>query len=67
MPDFRVLSVFAVAAATAVASAAPPDPRPTAGHPVADLNFAYGNPDDPVVVGDWNGDGKDTPGVIRFP
>ena len=32
---------------------------------VADLVFGYGNPDDVVLVGDWDGDLKDTLGVRR--
>ena len=31
---------------------------------VADVVVAYGNPGDVPVVGDWNGDGVDTPGVV---
>ena len=31
----------------------------------ADITFAYGKADDVVLVGDWNGDGKDTLGVRR--
>jgi len=30
-----------------------------------DVSFVYGNSDDIPVVGDWNGDGIDTPGVVR--
>jgi len=37
------------------------------GKPLADLSFGYGNLDDHAIVGDWDGDGKDSPGVIRFP
>ncbi len=29
------------------------------------LEFAYGTPSDVVVIGDWNADGVDTPGVRR--
>ncbi len=28
--------------------------------------FAYGQAGDIPVMGDWNGDGKDTPGVVRY-
>ena len=31
----------------------------------ADLSFGYGNTGDKPVVGDWNGDRTDTPGVVR--
>ncbi|GAA1061145.1 hypothetical protein [Agromyces bracchium] len=31
----------------------------------ADITFAYGKPDDVVLVGDWNGDATDTLGVRR--
>ncbi|MCL1869597.1 MAG: hypothetical protein FWF90_04180 [Promicromonosporaceae bacterium] len=31
----------------------------------ADVRFAYGRPDDAVVVGDWDGNGTDTLGVRR--
>ncbi len=31
----------------------------------ADITFAYGTAEDAPVVGDWNGDGTETPGVIR--
>jgi subtilisin family serine protease len=31
----------------------------------ADLHFSYGDPDDQVLVGDWDGDGKKTPAVRR--
>ncbi len=31
----------------------------------ATLNFEYGKPDDVFVMGDWNGDGTKTPGVVR--
>ena len=30
-----------------------------------EFSFAYGSPTDYPVVGDWNGDGVDTPGVVR--
>ncbi len=33
--------------------------------PIADLNFGYGIASDKPVVGDWNGDGRDTPGIVR--
>ena len=34
--------------------------------PFADLSFGYGNPTGDVpIVGDWNADGVDTPGVVR--
>ena len=29
------------------------------------LTFGFGNPGETPVVGDWNGDGIDTPGVVR--
>ncbi|MDQ3354383.1 MAG: hypothetical protein M3507_07890 [Actinomycetota bacterium] len=32
---------------------------------VADDSFSYGDPVDVPVCGDWNGDGKDTVGVVR--
>ena len=32
---------------------------------VADVTFNYGNPGDTILVGDWDGDGKDTLGVRR--
>jgi hypothetical protein len=31
----------------------------------ADIDFLYGDPGDPVTVGDWDGDVVDTPAVIR--
>ncbi|MCO6503087.1 MAG: hypothetical protein J5I28_08380, partial [Acidimicrobiales bacterium] len=31
----------------------------------ADYSFVFGNPGDVPFVGDWNGDGKDTPGLRR--
>ncbi|WP_205739839.1 S8 family peptidase [Georgenia sp. SYP-B2076] len=31
----------------------------------ADLRFDYGNPGDQALMGDWNGDRSDTPGVRR--
>ncbi len=31
----------------------------------ADIDFVYGRDDDEFIVGDWNGDGRMTPGVIR--
>ena len=31
----------------------------------ADVSFTYGQNGDTPVVGDWNGDGYDTPGVVR--
>jgi hypothetical protein len=31
----------------------------------ADIAFEYGVPGDVPVVGDWNGDGRDSPGVVR--
>jgi len=39
----------------------PPQPP----EPPAEFSFVYGNPTDRPVMGDWNGDGIDTPGVIR--
>jgi hypothetical protein len=30
-----------------------------------DMSVTYGDPRDIPVAGDWNGDGKDTPGVVR--
>lgn len=33
--------------------------------PTADVSFFYGNPGDTPFLGDWNGDGVDTPGVYR--
>lgn len=52
----------------------PPPPRletaewflreyPTSG--AADISFTYGSPGDLPIVGDWDGDGIDTPGVVR--
>lgn len=38
---------------------------PSAGP--ADHVFSYGRTDDRLVTGDWDGDGRDTPGVIRPP
>jgi hypothetical protein len=32
---------------------------------LADIYFQYGNPDDTILVGDWNGDGIDTLAVRR--
>jgi hypothetical protein len=32
---------------------------------VADTNFVYGSPRDTPFMGDWNGDGVDTPGIYR--
>jgi hypothetical protein len=32
---------------------------------VADLAFTYGNPDDRIVAGDWDGNGVDTVAVYR--
>src|SRR4051812_1738521 len=31
----------------------------------ADVDFLYGEPFDKRLVGDWDGDGTDTPGVFR--
>ncbi|GAA5528357.1 M23 family metallopeptidase [Herpetosiphon gulosus] len=31
----------------------------------ADFSFNYGQANDIPIVGDWDGDGKDTPGVVR--
>ena len=31
----------------------------------ADLSYTYGTTTDLALVGDWNGDGIDTPGVAR--
>src|SRR5258708_6697095 len=36
---------------------------PTSG--AADISFPYGDPGDLPIVGDWNGDGVDTVGVVR--
>jgi hypothetical protein len=36
-----------------------------AGLGAADTSFLYGNPGDVPFVGDWNGDGVDTPGLRR--
>jgi hypothetical protein len=33
---------------------------------LADLSFVYGRGGDVPIRGDWNGDGKDTAGVVRF-
>ena len=32
---------------------------------VANLAFVYGFPTDKPIVGDWDGNGSDTPGVVR--
>ena len=32
---------------------------------VADIVFNYGDPGDEIIVGDWDGDGVDTPCVVR--
>ena len=32
---------------------------------VANQTFSYGNPVDAPLVGDWNGDGTDTVGIVR--
>jgi hypothetical protein len=32
---------------------------------VGDIVFVYGDPSDTTLMGDWNGDGTDTPGVVR--
>ena len=32
---------------------------------VADIVFQYGDPGDKVIIGDWNGDGVDTPCIVR--
>ena len=33
--------------------------------PDAEEKFSYGMPTEKPIVGDWNGDGIDTPGVVR--
>jgi len=38
---------------------------PAASADVAEFSFVYGNPGDIGVMGDWDGNGTDTPGVIR--
>lgn len=38
---------------------------PAANADVAEFSFVYGNPGDIGVMGDWDGNGTDTPGVIR--
>ena len=37
----------------------------TLGSGVSSISLAYGEPDDVFVMGDWNGDGTKTPGVVR--
>ena len=46
-----------------VALASPPPSSAQAG---GDTIFTYGNPGDIAVVGDWDGNGSDTPGVVRY-
>ncbi|MCL1869639.1 MAG: hypothetical protein FWF90_04390 [Promicromonosporaceae bacterium] len=70
-----VLGVLAVAFVAVFVVPAPARATPLAGNEYyltngttggqADVTFAYGKPDDTVLVGDWNGDGKDTLGVRR--
>ena len=64
---------------TPVSICAPPTPEPApprlrtaqwylrndATSGPADVTFTYGDPGDLPIVGDWNGDGIDTPGVVR--
>jgi len=38
---------------------------PAPASAVDEFSFVYGNPTDRPVMGDWNGDGIDTPGVVR--
>src|SRR5205085_7342647 len=39
--------------------------RTTATSGFADIAFKYGQPGDTPIVGDWDGDGVATPGVVR--
>ena len=32
---------------------------------VAEFSFVYGNPGDVGIMGDWDGNGSDTPAVVR--
>jgi len=34
---------------------------------VVDQRFVYGDPGDVAIMGDWDGNGTDTPGVVRGP
>jgi hypothetical protein len=38
---------------------------PSAASAVDEFSFVFGNTTDQPVMGDWNGDGIDTPGVVR--
>jgi len=40
-------------------------PATAAAESVEEFSFVYGAPTDYPVMGDWNGDGIDTPGVVR--
>jgi len=40
-------------------------PATAAAESVDEFTFVYGAPTDYPVMGDWNGDGIDTPGVVR--
>ena len=37
----------------------------TPGKPFADIVFGYGDPGDEPILGDWDGNGTDTPGIVR--
>jgi len=39
--------------------------RNSATEGVGDVSLSYGDPSDFPVAGDWNGDGTDTPGIVR--
>jgi hypothetical protein len=32
---------------------------------VADISFIFGDPGDQAVIGDWDGTGTQTPGIVR--